>query len=39
MIDYAGLDSAVGENWYDLDPELQARVHADCPPEVSERLP
>jgi len=33
MIDYAGLDSAVGANWYDLDPDLQARVRADCAPE------
>ncbi|MCU1380602.1 MAG: acyl-CoA dehydrogenase domain protein [Acidimicrobiales bacterium] len=33
MIDYAGLDSAVGQNWYDLDPELRARIEADCPPE------
>ena len=31
MIDYAEIDSAVGQNWYDLDPELQARVEADCP--------
>lgn len=33
MIDYGALDSAVGENWYDLDPDLQARVHSDCPAE------
>ena len=33
MIDYAGLDSAIGQNWYDLDPDLQARVQVDCPPE------
>lgn len=33
MIDYAALDSTVGQNWYDLDPDLQARVRADSPPE------
>ena len=33
MIDYATLDSAIGHNWYDLDPDLQARVRRDCPPE------
>ena len=33
MIDYAALDSAVGQNWYRLDPDLQARVRADCPAE------
>ncbi len=33
MIDYATLDSAAGHNWYDLDPDLQARVRRDCPPE------
>jgi acyl-CoA dehydrogenase len=33
MIDYATLDSAIGQNWYDLDPDLQARVRRDCPPE------
>src|SRR5512132_2053117 len=33
MIDYASLDSAIGHNWYDLDPDLQARVRRDCPPE------
>lgn len=32
-IDYEALDGAVGENWYDLDPDLQARVRADSPPE------
>src|SRR5205823_5428505 len=31
MVDYAALDSAVGHNWYDADPEVQARVRADCP--------
>jgi acyl-CoA dehydrogenase len=33
MIDYATLESAIGENWYELDPDLQARVRRDCPPE------
>src|SRR5947209_2359743 len=33
MIDYSSLDSAIGHNWYDLDPDLQARVRRDCPPE------
>ncbi len=32
MIDYAAIDTAVGRNWYDLDPDLQARVRRDCPP-------
>lgn len=31
-VDYAALDAAIGHNWYLLDPELQARVHAECPP-------
>lgn len=33
MIDYAALDSAVGLNWYEVDPGLRERVAADCPPE------
>ncbi|MBA3302942.1 MAG: acyl-CoA dehydrogenase family protein, partial [Acidimicrobiia bacterium] len=33
MIDYEALDSAVGQNWYELDPELRARVRRDCPAE------
>ena len=33
MIDYAALDTAIGQNWYDLDPDLQSRVEADCPVE------
>src|SRR3954468_17254509 len=33
MIDYAAFDGTIGLNWYDLDPDLQARVHHDCPPE------
>lgn len=32
MIDYATIDSAVGRNWYELDPDLQARVRRDAPP-------
>ncbi len=32
-IDYESLDAAVGENWYDLDPDLQTRVKGDTPPE------
>lgn len=33
MIDYAAIDSTIGENWYALDPELQARVRAETPAE------
>lgn len=33
MIDYAALDSAIGHDWYELDPDLQARVRRDCPPD------
>ncbi len=33
MIDYAALETAVGNNWYELDPDLQDRVARDCPPE------
>ncbi|HYV60266.1 MAG TPA: acyl-CoA dehydrogenase family protein [Acidimicrobiia bacterium] len=33
MIDYTTLDAAIGHNWYDLDPDLQARVRRDCPAE------
>jgi hypothetical protein len=31
MIDFEAIDSAVGQNWYDLDPDLTARVVRDCP--------
>lgn len=31
-IAYGEIDTAVGQNWYDLDPTLQAQVQADCPP-------
>jgi alkylation response protein AidB-like acyl-CoA dehydrogenase len=33
MIDYATFESAIGQNWYDVDPDLQARVRRDCPSE------
>ncbi|GIU85477.1 MAG: DNA alkylation response protein [Acidimicrobiales bacterium] len=33
MIDYAAIDSVIGENWYLLDPDLQARVRRDAPAE------
>ena len=33
MIDFAALDSAIGQNWYEVDPELQSRVRTDCPVE------
>ena len=33
MIDYTAIESAVGCNWYDTDPDLQARVRRDCPPD------
>ena len=33
MIDWSDIDSVVGQNWYELDPDLQARVRRDCPPE------
>lgn len=32
MIDYEKLDSAIGQNWYDLDPDLKARVRSASPP-------
>lgn len=32
-IDYGALDTAIGHNWYDLDPDLQSRVRADTPAE------
>ena len=31
MIDYAALDAAIGQNWYELDPDLRRRVHDDVP--------
>ncbi|MFN8037216.1 MAG: acyl-CoA dehydrogenase family protein [Acidimicrobiia bacterium] len=30
-IDYASIDSAVGENWYDLDPLLRDEIRRSCP--------
>jgi alkylation response protein AidB-like acyl-CoA dehydrogenase len=33
MIDYSTLDAAIGNNWYELDPDLRARLRRDCPPE------
>jgi alkylation response protein AidB-like acyl-CoA dehydrogenase len=33
VIDYSTVDSTVGQNWYELDPDLQTRVEADCPPD------
>ena len=35
-IDYATLDGAIGQNWYELDPDLRSRVRTDCPPEDRE---
>lgn len=32
-IDYAALDSAVGQNWYELDPMLGAEMQRSCPAE------
>jgi hypothetical protein len=33
VIDWSDIDSVVGRNWYRLDPDLQARVRRDAPPE------
>jgi alkylation response protein AidB-like acyl-CoA dehydrogenase len=33
VIDYTAFESAVGCNWYEADPDLQARVRRDCPRE------
>ncbi len=33
MIEYDKIERAIGENWYELDPALKARVRADCPAE------
>ena len=33
MIEYERLDRAIGQNWYDLDPECRALVARGCPPE------
>ena len=39
VIDYAALDSAVGQNWYDLDPDLQAAGPARLPARGPRRGP
>jgi alkylation response protein AidB-like acyl-CoA dehydrogenase len=31
VIDWSDIDSVVGQNWYRLDPDLQARVRRDAP--------
>ncbi len=31
VIDWSEIDAVVGQNWYLLDPDLQARVRRDCP--------
>lgn len=31
MIDYEKIDSALGQNWYDIDPALQRVVRRECP--------
>ncbi|HEX6476131.1 MAG TPA: acyl-CoA dehydrogenase family protein [Acidimicrobiales bacterium] len=33
MIDYSSLESTQGQDWYALDPELQAQVRRHCPPD------
>src|SRR2546423_7732276 len=33
VIDYSALESTIGQNWYELDPDLQARVGRDAPAE------
>jgi hypothetical protein len=33
VIDWAEIDGVVGQNWYALDPDLQARVRRDSPPD------
>ncbi|MFA5565518.1 MAG: acyl-CoA dehydrogenase family protein [Acidimicrobiia bacterium] len=35
-IDYTKMDGAIGTNWYDLDPILQARVRSQTAPEDRE---
>jgi alkylation response protein AidB-like acyl-CoA dehydrogenase len=35
-IDYAKLESAIGLNWYDADPDFQANMRRHLPPEVFE---
>jgi acyl-CoA dehydrogenase len=31
VIAWSDIDAVVGQNWYRLDPDLQARVRRDCP--------
>ena len=31
MIDYAAIDTTIGKDWYELDPDLKARVKRDAP--------
>ncbi|MGH3723222.1 MAG: acyl-CoA dehydrogenase family protein [Mycobacterium sp.] len=33
MIDYEKIDSATGQNWFDIDPVLQAAIARECPAE------
>jgi alkylation response protein AidB-like acyl-CoA dehydrogenase len=33
VIDYSALESTAGQDWYALDPELQAQVRRHCPTE------
>jgi len=33
VIDYSSLESTAGQDWYALDPDLQAQVRRHCPPE------
>ncbi len=33
MIDYSSLESTAGQDWYALDPDLQAQVRRHCPTE------
>jgi alkylation response protein AidB-like acyl-CoA dehydrogenase len=33
MIDYAAIESTIGHDWYELDPDLKARVARDAPPD------
>ena len=36
VIDYAKLESAIGLNWYEVDPDFQANMRRHLPPEVFE---
>ncbi len=36
MIDYAAIGTAIGQDWYELDPDLKARVERDAPFEDRE---